>query len=98
MMMMHSHRLHPLRLIKNTKPLFVVQLGAKSSGTQRGICCSAYEQNKIRLQSFLEKNTAGFDHYIIQSQVIHCAAGSPCHMIQPEINCDKLHILLQVQH
>lgn len=62
-MMMHSHRLHPPRLIKNTKPLFVIQLGAKSGGTQRRICCSSREKNKIWLQRFLEKQTAGFDQY-----------------------------------
>lgn len=41
MMMMHRRRLHPQRLIKNTNPLFVIQLRAKSSGTQRRIGCSA---------------------------------------------------------
>lgn len=35
MMMMHRRRLHPQPLIKNTNPLFVIQLRSKSSGTQR---------------------------------------------------------------
>lgn len=90
-MMMHRHRLHPLGLIKNTRPLFVIQLSAKSSGTQRRT-----KQNLIT--KFYGKNTPGFWPLILQSQVNYCVAGSPCHMIQPDINCDKLHILLQVQH
>lgn len=60
--MMHSHRLHPLRLIKNTKPLFVIQLGnIRWDATANLLLIALKEQDLVA--KFSGKQTAGFGHY-----------------------------------
>lgn len=61
-MMMHSHRLHPLRLIKHTKPLFVIQLGNIRWDTTANLLLVALKEQDL-VAKFSEKQTAGFDHY-----------------------------------
>lgn len=97
---MHRRRLHPQRLIKNTNPLFVIQLRAKSSGTQRRIGKTKSKKQSLVLKSSGKMNASYDQHITIVVASLGSTGGrggGVCHKTQPEISCDKSHILLQVQ-